>query len=216
MYCLWLDRKRVENLTQLRENFHLQSLCGYLLGGSLGAWLEAAGEPQFAEKVKSIDLEGDYEKALTDLFGRKEVLPPFEADFGGGFVPFARAGSFAPGSSFASSFGSFTAGSFYTGSFSANNNNNNNGGSYSLGSFFFQTGSYSLGSFYTAVSSGSFFAGSYSLGSFAGGSFALPTGSFAPGSFSSDAYSRLSPMEKIAVNISSEPLNRFGYGIHLV
>lgn len=212
MYCLWLDGKRVENLTQLRENFHLQSLCGYLLGGSLGAWLEAAGEPQLAEKVKSIDLEGDYEKALTDLFGRKEVLPPFEADFGGGFVPFARAGSFAPGSSFASSFGSF-----YIGSFSANNNNNNNGGgSYSLGSFFLRTGSYSLGSFYTAVSSGSFFVGSYSLGSFAGGSFALPTGSFAPGSFSFDAYSRLSPMEKIAVNISSEPLNRFGYGIHLV
>lgn len=245
MYCLWLDGKKVKTVEQLRENYHLPSLCGYLLGGSLSRWLEAAGDPVLAEKVRQIDLSSDYEAALAELFGSKPELPLFvpekEAPCCAPSMPCSfsangsfeyLAGSFVPSGSFAlAELGSFSPSSFFFGSFSANNNNNNNNaGSFSTGSF--SVGSYSLGSFalgsYTGGSFGltSFASGSFNLTSFAGGSFgfAVPAADGLSSEkeeapvrkLSDEEIKKLSPEEKVIVNLSSEPLNRYGYGIHLV
>lgn len=202
MYCLWLGGKKVQTVEQLRENFHLQHLCGYLLGGSLAKWLEAAGDPDLADKVRNIDINGDYEEQLLIIFGKKQQLPAFVPDNSPALALTAAPCSFKGKAS------SFAAGSF--GSFRGNNNNNNNNG----GSF--RTGSFVSGSYRYAF--GSFAGGSFGLGSFAGsfsaGSFSLDNSDLA--SFSFDNYQQLAPEKKVMINLSSEPLNRYGYGIHLI
>lgn len=228
MYCLWLGGKKVQTVEQLRENFHLQHLCGYLLGGSLARWLEAAGDPHSAEKVRNIDLDGDYEEQLLIIFGKKQQLPLFVPDngavsaatvspcfFKGEAGSFTAGGSFsAENSSFSVNAGSFAPTSGFWGSFKGNNNNNNNGGSFKTGSYAFGSYLYAFGSFKW----GSFSAGSFGLssftGSFSAGSFSLDASDLA--SFSFDKYQQLAPEKKVMINLSSEPLNRYGYGIHLI
>ena len=225
MYCLWLGGKKVQTVEQLRENFHLQHLCGYLLGGSLARWLEAAGDPDLADKVRGIDLSADYEEQLLVIFGKKQQLPAYVPD--NSPVPAVTAascsfkgdvGSFSAGGSFSAEHGSFSvnASSFapssgFFGSFKSgnNNNNNNNGGSFGTGSYGFGSFSKSLGSF----SMGSFGFGSFA-GSFSAGSFIFSASDLS--SFSFDKYQQLEPEKKVMINLSSEPLNRYGYGIHLI
>ncbi len=92
-------------------------------------------------------------------------------------------------------------------------------GSYGFGSYVFGSGAYLLGS--GAYLSGSFAAGfgSYNAGAFDLGSFGL-FGSFREGSFSIGAGStRLTPEEYDRImyeTLRRCPLNRFGYGIHII
>lgn len=102
---------------------------------------------------------------------------------------------------------SFTTNSFslYQTSFSAET-----AGSLNFGSF--GSGSFSLGSF-------TFEQSSFTLGS---GSFPLTLSSFSPKSAetalapNTENTPTMTPQQKFELNISSCPLNRYGYGIHLV
>ena len=108
-------------------------------------------------------------------------------------------GSFAT-NSFSIWFSSFSAETaFLTGSFSS--------GSFNLGSFTSEYGSFTAGY------------GSFPLS----GSFSLIPSSFSPESAAASTASAqekepqpLTPQQKFELNLSSNPLNRFGYGIHLI
>ena len=102
----------------------------------------------------------------------------------------------------------YESGSFTTGSFSLY-----------FSSFFsefaFSTGSFASGSF----TSGSFTSGSFTPGSFTPelGSFPTMLSSFLPESLEmSPTAMPLTPQQKFELNLSSNPLNRYGYGIHLI
>ena len=99
--------------------------------------------------------------------------------------------------------GSFTTNSFslYLSSFSAET-------AYSAGSFAF--GSFIFGSFTTEYSSFPMESASFNL---ALNSFS-PTAAFEQASEQEPAF--LTPQQKFVLNLSSCPLNRFGYGIHLI
>lgn len=212
MYCLWLNGKRITDAGDIPSNYDSGALCGYFLGGSLGKWLRAVGANVLAERVDGIDANGDAEAQLAVIFGQtqpEEFIPQIAVN--------ADNKRTEAGSSFAS--GSFSAGSFTLpgeknifGSFGSITVANA-----TVGSFAF-LGSFTFGSF---NSFGSFGFGSFTAGSFSSGSFTQPdftaNGGYPLSSFhykQKDA--ELSAQEKFRANLSSCPLNRFGYGIHLI
>lgn len=102
---------------------------------------------------------------------------------------------------------------------------------YESGSFTTNSFSLYLSSFVaeTAYSTGSFVFGSFTFGSFTteyssfpmeSASFNLPLNSFSPTATFEQATEQdpasLTPQQKFVLNLSSCPLNRFGYGIHLI
>lgn len=104
---------------------------------------------------------------------------------------------------------------------------------YEISSFTANSFSVYIGSFFaeTALLTGSFTLGSFTLGSFSSeygsfpsaSSFLQTFGSFSPESAESATTSTiteqefpLTPQQKFELNLSSNPLNRFGYGIHLI
>ena len=104
----------------------------------------------------------------------------------------------------------YESGSFTTNSFSLYLSSFFTESAFFTGSFAFGSGSFTLGSFTTEY--GSFFLGS--------GSFPLSLTSFSPQSFESPTAEKeptpLTPQQKFRLNLSSCPLNRYGYGIHIV
>ena len=214
--CLWIGGEKVSDLEGIKKNFCITDVKGYYLGGRLADWLRAHGAEREAQLVEAIDKNGEVDTALEDIFKDKpaedkftayqfnNVTPPFLANGNGaGLSP---NGSFGYGSLYGS-FGSFTAGSFSAGSFGV--------GSFRVGSYRhsheyeyeFQSGSYKKTSFTaTSFGYGSFGFGSFNLSSFIFGSFSYEDlcegGSFTPAA--------------LMLFFSSEPLNRFGYGIHLI
>ena len=116
--------------------------------------------------------------------------------------------------SFAASYGheyEYESGSFTTSSFSLYQSSFSAETAYSAGSFEFGSGSFELSSF-------AFEHGSFTLGS---GSFPLTLSSFSPNSTETAPMSAadptpITPQQKFELNLSSCPLNRYGYGIHLV
>ncbi len=213
-WCLWLGENRIFNIRQLREHFDTALLTGYLIGGVLERWLSDAKETEILARVRKIDFHGDIGEQLEFLFGvnpekktrlspeeqkrlqnKAKKTPPFFA--GGSF----RAGSFRKGS--------FRTGSFRTGSFHTSS---------------FRTGSFHTGSFRT----GSFHAGSFRTGSFrkkfgsgkgsGGSSFRLLSHS-SGGSFrfyAGNTEITEGEYRRTMINLSSCPLNEYGYGIHLI
>lgn len=148
-----------------------------------------------------------------------------------------------PASSFLTSFDttSFSFSAVYTSFFTTSFGGYEHEYEYESGSFTTSSFSLYLSSFFaeTASLTGSFSFSSFNLGSFAAeyGSFAVgygsfqTSGSFSPvlSSFSSDSATAaspapaqetepqpLTPQQKFELNLSSNPLNRFGYGIHLI
>ncbi len=223
VFCLWLNGRKVNNPSDIRNNYDSEALRGYYLGGSLSRWLEASGDSQKARLVEKINPDGDIDRQLAEIFGlikrdkpvkkAKAPLLPVRANGSFSLGSFSL-GSFSLGSFSLGSFslGSFSLGSFSLGSFSlgsfrlSNNNNNNNGGSFRLfgGSYSAFAGSFSLGSFG---------AGSFTIGSFG----AVPCFSVKKSTVKPEIKAKkLTAEEKIVINLSSEPLNRFGYGIHLI
>ena len=205
--CLWIGGEKVSDLEGIKKNFCITDVKGYYLGGRLADWLRAHGAEREAQLVEAIDKNGEVDTALEDIFKDKPAEDKFTAyQFNNVTPPFLANGNGA-GLSTHGSFGSFTAGSFSAGSFSA--------GSFRVGSYRhsheyeyeFQNGSYKKTSFTaTSFGYGSFGFGSFNLSSFIFGSFSYEDlcegGSFTPAA--------------LMLFFSSEPLNRFGYGIHLI
>lgn len=216
--CLWIGGEKVSDLAGIKKNFCITDVKGYYLGGRLADWLRAHGADREAQLVEAIDKNGDVDTALEDIFKDKpakdvftayqfnNVTPPFLASGNGaGLSP---NGSFGGYGSMSGSFGSFrAAGSFKVGSFGVGSYRHSHEYEYE-----YRNGSYKKTSF-TATSFGY---GSFGFGSFKYGSFNLS--SFIFGSFSYEDLCEGGSFTPAALMLffSSEPLNRFGYGIHLI
>ena len=197
-FCLWLCGNKVSRASQIKDSFDLPALKGYLLGGSLIKWLEENGGKNAAKKLKKIDYSGNVEEQLEKAFG---VKSSFSLDYAPRFsivTPASVCGKSCSSGSFKA------ADSFF-------------GEEREIGSF--GVGSFGTGSFYV----GSFRAGSFEIGSFNAGSFRV--GSFTAGGFTADAngsftYAKASLTQKeykeTIFILSTYPLNKYGYGIHLI
>lgn len=232
-WCLWLDNEKIFNIRQLREHFDTPTLVGYYLGGGLERWLSDAGENAVAQRVREIDRDGDIGGQLKWAFGvnpvekenaPKVILPDYPRSVrlaltatktgvscNGSFIGGSFRSSFTAGNSFAAG-GSFRvssmkSGSFNTGSFKGYSfaKGSWRGGSFVMGSF--RAGSFSGSSFRLVKTS---FSGSFS-GSFrqggSGGSFRFY---FGETEITKEEYKRTK------INLSSCPLNAYGYGIHRI
>lgn len=200
--CLWIGGEKVSDLEGIKKNFCITDVKGYYLGGRLADWLRAHGAEREAQLVEAIDKNGEVDTALEDIFKDKPAEDKFTAyQFNNVTPPFLANGNGA-GLSPNGSFGSFTAGSFSAGSFKVGSYRHSHEYEYE-----FQSGSYKKTSFTaTSFGYGSFGFGSFNLSSFIFGSFSYEDlcegGSFTPAA--------------LMLFFSSEPLNRFGYGIHLI
>lgn len=224
-WCLYLGKERAYDVRTLRLNFDTALVSGYLIGGMLERWLLEAGETEILSRVREIDYGGDVGEQLEHIFGvrpdrrtrlpacllKKRASEPVSSFVRAGFVP---NGSFFGGSYRGGSYrsGSFSLGSFRIGSFRA--------GSYWFGSY--RSGSYRLGSFRHRFEF-EFERGSYRKGSFRLTSFGK-SGSFRVGSFRGSSFRYYAGNAEITeneyhrtlINLSSCPLNEYGYGIHLI
>lgn len=200
--CLWIGGEKVSDLEGIKKNFCITDVKGYYLGGRLADWLRAHGAEREAQLVEAIDINGEVDTALEDIFKDKPAEDKFTAyQFNNVTPPFLANGNGA-GLSPNGSFGSFSAGSFSAGSFKVGSYRHSHEYEYE-----FQSGSYKRTSFTaTSFGYGSFGFGSFNLSSFIFGSFSYEDlcegGSFTPAA--------------LMLFFSSEPLNRFGYGIHLI
>lgn len=219
-FCLWLDGLKIYDIRALREHFDTSVLIGYLIGGGLELWLESLSENAILERVRSIDRSRNLAEQLAYAFGvrpepHEAVMLNLSALEKGSEQRRAAAKLLEnaenhPENLAASSFlfrSSFFGGSFNFGSGII--------GSFSMGSF--HIGSFRIGSF------GRGFFGSFRVGSF--GSFGSGMGmsalhaEFIRGSFryfSGSAEITRSEYKKTMINLSSCPLNRYGYGINLI
>lgn len=220
-FCLWLDGQRIYDIRALREHFDTSVLIGYLVGGGLELWLESLGENAILERVRGIDRGGDLAEQLAYAFGvrpepreavmlnlsalekgseqrraaaqflpKHEELPEKAAEEPQKMPEKLEASSFLFRSSFFG--GSFTFGSGIFGSFRVGSFKNGSFGSFAGGSF---------GSFGSGV-------GTFAVhAEFIGGSFRY---------FSGNAEITQSEYKKTMINLSSCPLNRYGYGINLI
>ena len=189
--CLWIGGVKVSDLDGIKDNFNMTDVKGYYLGGRLADWLRMGGYDAEATKIDNIDKNGDIDKALEDIFtGNDEETDSknISGEYGG-----YRFQTVTPpflkrdaGTIVLSADGSFRVPVITDSSFA---------GSYAGSSF-----AGSFGSF------GSFNFGSFDISSFISGSFSYDElcegGSFTP--------------QALMLFFSSEPLNRYGYGIHLI
>lgn len=200
--CLWIGGVKVSDLDGIRDNFNITDVKGYYLGGRLADWLRLGGYDNEAARIDNIDRNGDVDKALEDIFTGTNEEAECENNSGeyGGYYfktvtpPFLKreAGTVA-----LSADGSFRL-PVMTGSGSF-------AGSFMASSFAGSFGSYKYQYEYE-YEYGSFNIGSFDITSFLSGSFSYDElcvgGSFTP--------------KALMLFFSSEPLNRYGYGIHLI
>lgn len=208
--CLWIGGVKVSDLDGIKDNFNITDVKGYFLGGRLADWLRAHGNDIEATKVDNIDKSGNTDKALEDIFTDKKeeqesnnksgvyggysfltVTPPFLKRDKGTVVLSANGSFHAPIQILDSSFEGSLEVSSFAGSF---------------GSFGYKHRyEYEYGS-RRVTSFGSLNTGSFDITSFLSGSFSYDElckgGSFTP--------------QALMLFFSSEPLNRYGYGIHLI
>lgn len=199
--CLWIGGVKVSDLDGIRDNFNITDVKGYYLGGRLADWLRLGGYDNEAARIDNIDRNGDVDKALEDIFtgsAEESDSDNKDSEYGGYHFktvtpPFLKCEA---GTVVLSADGSFRlpvmtgSGSFTASSFAG-----------SFGSYKHQ---YEYGSGKTSF--GSFNIGSFDITSFLSGSFSYDElcvgGSFTP--------------KALMLFFSSEPLNRYGYGIHLI
>lgn len=209
--CLWIGGVKVSDLDGIRDNFNITDVKGYYLGGRLADWLRMGGYDAEATKIDNIDKNGDTDKALENIFLGTDEEPESENKSGeyGGYrfltvtPPFLKRDA---GTIVLSADGSFRALVTEDGSFVSSYTGSSFAGSFgSFGSFMYRHSyeyEYSSGK----TSFGSFNIGSFDITSFLSGSFSYDElcegGSFTP--------------KALMLFFSSEPLNRYGYGIHLI
>lgn len=221
-WSLLMGEARVFDIRQLREHFDTALITGYLLGGTLERWLAEAGETEILSRIKEIDYSADLGEQLEFIFGvrpekktelpeniiktlsaRKKTDPPKTAFCCSSFNP----SSFHSGSARTSS-GSFRLVRFYGSAY---------GRVGSWRSAFWYAGSWHVGSW--RAGSGYMFraylrggsAGSWHAGSWRSGSW---SGSFRY--FAGEAEITEQEYRRTMINLSSCPLNEYGYGIHLI
>ena len=234
--CSWyllLRGKKIYNIRELRESFDTNAVTAYYCGGGLWSWLTELGEKEILTRLEKIDSKSDIGGQLEFIFGvRPEPpepmpeaprIPTDSRETAPSALPSSYHGSFKP-SSFRK--GSFHKGSFRKGSFQKGLQS----GSFRKTSFrkgSFRKGSFRKGSFVFTSYKGAFAKGSFVKGSFKGGSFnkgSFKAGSFSGGSFMNGVYYCCEngvvitekEYRRTMINLSSCPLNEYGYGIHLV
>ena len=219
MNCsLWINGKKVSSADEIIENYDAASVRGYFLGGCLCRWLRCHGGEEIAQRLERIDpsLGGErLNDALAIAFGQKKcTAPTHKSDerliravdaLRGGSIPSSAFGSFK------GSFGSF--GGSWLGRYGSGTSFRFGSGSYIHRwewEWEYQLGSFSKGSFST--NSFKLTVGSYKgFGSFVNGSFRgilSQNGSFV---MTADEYDEI--MYRC---LGMCPLNRYGYGIHLI
>lgn len=239
MECaLWLNRHKIRDAAEIPQNLDIASLRGYFLAGSLVEWLEEHGGADYASALAEIPPDSpDLNARISEIFGGAPIEgKPLN---GTSSVTLAPSGDWR-GSSFGSygefgsiwkSVGSF--GSFYLTS----------GGMYkwllefgagSFGSFRFTSGGmyewewewlFGFGGSFAAGSFGSYSAfGEWEnlLAQWRSGSF----GSFAFGSFPWNLAEALGSYQGFPImdeydlillqTLLNCPLDRYGYGIHII
>ena len=210
--CSWyllLRNKKIYNIRELRESFDTNAVTAYYCGGGLWSWLTELGEKEILTRLEKIDSKSDIGGQLEFIFGvRPEPpepmpeaprIPTDSRETVPAILPSSYRGSFIRGS--------FRKGSFHKGSFRK--------GSFRKSSFVFT-------SYKGAYAKGSFVKGSFRRGSFNKGSF--KASSFIGGSFMNGVYYCCEngvvitekEYRRTMINLSSCPLNEYGYGIHLV
>ena len=71
--CLWFNRCRISDASEIAENFDIAALRGYFLGGSLLEWLREHGGEAYADKLANIDPGSpDLDAQLSRAFGKSE------------------------------------------------------------------------------------------------------------------------------------------------
>ncbi len=200
--CLWIGGVKVSDLDGIRDNFNITDVKGYYLGGRLADWLRLGGYDNEAARIDNIDRNGDVDKALEDIFtGSAEESDSDNKDgeYGGYYFktvtpPFLKREA---GTVVLSADGSFR--------FPVMTGSGSFAGSFTASSFAGSFGSYKHQYEYE-YEYGSFNIGSFDITSFLSGSFSYDElcvgGSFTP--------------KALMLFFSSEPLNRYGYGIHLI
>lgn len=239
-WCLWLGDEKIYDVRKLRENFDTPVLVGYYLGGGLERWLSDANETAILEKIREIDRCRDIGSQLEFIFGvrpePKETPAPeykaieqaqeyHEITESVRLALAAVSGDFSAASSYNSSFipssfrsifeGEFEKGSFRSGSFRV--------GSFIWGSFrklmlkkaggSFRTGSFRLVRLSYGISS--FKNNSFRFGSGVSGSF-RPTSGGSFRFYMGNAEITQEEYKRTKINLSSCPLNEYGYGIHRI
>ena len=196
--CLWIGGVKVSDLDGIRDNFNITDVKGYYLGGRLADWLRLGGYDNEAARIDNIDRNGDVDKALENIFtgsAEESDSDNKDSEYGGYYFktvtpPFLKREA---GTVVLSADGSFRF-PVMTGS-----------GSLTASSFAGSFGSYKHQYEYE-YEYGSFNVGSFDITSFLSGSFSYDElcvgGSFTP--------------KALMLFFSSEPLNRYGYGIHLI
>lgn len=221
MNCsLWINGKKVRTADEIIENYDAASVRGYFLGGNLCRWLRSHGGEAIADRLDRIEpsLRGEQlNDALAACFGQKRCTAPthksderlilaVNALRTANGIPSSALGSYINGSfgsfggSWRGKYGFVTSFRFGSGSY-AHRREWEWEWEYRLGSF--RKGSFGANSFRAA--------GSFGLYTRSGGSFrrAVPTsGSFA---MTADEYDEI--MYRC---LGMCPLNRYGYGIHLI
>ncbi len=214
-FCLWLDGQKIYDIRALREHFDVSVLIGYFIGGGLERWLEQLGETEILNRIRNIDRSKNLGIELAFAFGvrpepHEAVLLNLDALENGEQLRKEAAKLIKkeeppknvkaeeiskpeeiPGSGFlfrSSFFGSFSSfGFIYT----------------SFGSF-----SSSFGSFRGSFGSFGSFGGAGNLHTeYISGSFRYYAGT---------AEITKAEYSETLQNLTSCPLNRFGYGINLI
>lgn len=202
--CLWINGKKISDINGIKENFNITDVRGYFYGGRLADWLEAHSGSEEARLVRNIPKGANPDNMLQEIFCGKKKVSEVVYHRQSVQPPFIKAGNSV------SANGSFTADvSSLNGSYRV--------GTGSFGSyrhqFEFEKGSFARSSFnITSFKLGSFSYGSFSFGSYTGFLTAKN------GSFNYDDFvNTLRIREKALLSyFTSEPLNKFGYGIHLI
>ncbi len=228
-WCLWLGSEKIFDIRKLRENFDTAVLVGYYLGGGLEKWLADAEENAVLEKVRGIDRNSDIGTQLEFIFGvrpdkKENPSPDYEKiteakeyhEEIAESVKLALSAVNAEAPQFVSSFSSSYNSSFAPNSFTTER---------ILRSGSFRTDSFRTGT--TSFSMGSFRTGSFSTTSFRLVKTSFRSGSFTAGSFRIDANGSFryfmgeaeitkEEYRRTRINLSSCPLNGYGYGIHKI
>ncbi|MCL1822817.1 MAG: hypothetical protein FWG44_01315 [Oscillospiraceae bacterium] len=73
--CLWLNGVKIWHAEDIKSNFDITSLRGYLSGGSLMPWLIANGGELYVRKLTQTAYSNDLNARLAYAFGLSEKPP---------------------------------------------------------------------------------------------------------------------------------------------
>lgn len=198
-YCLWLNNKKIYNASEIKNNFDLKSLRGYFLGGSLINWLIRNSGDDIAEYLNNVLIpeSGNVDGILEYAFGIRGNLPVIADETINVLVNNEFSNKKYEFSSFPHSFSlRLTSG---------------------ISSVYSIFGSYKAGSFlYLSSGFGGSFTGSWIFIKSSGFQYTSSGTLKNINSFSSNTDTDFYIPSEVKSNIEKCPLNKYGYGIHLI